>query len=358
MRPFIKTTCFIISIFVFKSSICILYSQVTFSRNVTIGTQAGYSIITGHYSDSLNNGIGAGFFSFVPFTGWAMLNGAFLYNRFSLAHSHNSSMQSFCIAITPALYYNLPYDFTTYTGAGLSLQYYTLSAIKTNAYDSTSKTGLMASAGIAKSIFDRTIVVIETTYHLSELSHKKFQTVAFSIKAGYQFALRQPEYYITKEEEKAKIREKQIEYHFTCGKEYMQKKDHIHALDCFNQVLSLKPDHKESLQYIASISKAVEQYKSAQALLQQNRELEALPLLASSSFYIAQAESIYKNMQIKYKPSISELQKKAIESFNNQNYDDCIATMNTVLLIDPDNAVASAYITRSKRIKETIHKLQ
>jgi hypothetical protein len=63
-------------------------------------------------------------------------------------------------------------------------------------------------------------------------------------------------------------------------------------------------------------------------------------------------------MQIKYKPSISELQQKAIESFNNKNYDDCIATMNIVLLIDPDNAVANAYIIRSKRIKQTIQKLQ
>lgn len=335
-----------------------LYAQVPFSGYVTVGTQAGYSILQGYYSDSLNNGMCAGFFSFVPFTDWAMLNGAFLYNRFSLAHSSNSSMQVFGIAIIPSVYFNLPYDFTTYTGAGLSLQYYTLSAIKTDAYDSTTKAGFIASAGVAKSIFDRTIVVAETTYHVSELSHKIFQTFAFSIKAGYQFALYQPEYYITKEEEKAKLQEKQIEYHFNCGKEYIQKKDHVRALECFHQVLSLKPDHKESLQYIASISKALEQYKSAQALLQQNRDFDALPLLASSSFYIAQAESIYKTMQIKYKPSISELQQKAIESFNNKNYDDCIATMNTVLLIDPDNAVASAYITRSKRIKETIQKLQ
>jgi len=335
-----------------------LYSQVPFSSNATIGTQAGYSVITGHYSDSLNNGVGAGFFSFVPLSDSGMLYGALVYNRFSLAHSSNSSMQSFGLTIIPALYYTLPSDFTIYAGAGLSLHYYTLSAIKTDAYDSTTKAGFSISAGITRSLFERTLLIAECAYTISELSHKYFQTASFSIKAGYQFAIHKPEYYVAKEKEKAAMLEKQIEENFYAGIEHVKAKDHVRALDCFNQVLSLKPDHKDALYYISAISQAKEQYDAARAYIKNNKDYDALPLLAASSQYIADAEKTYKYMQIKHKQDIPELLKKAVDSFNNKNYDDCIVTLNIVLLIDPDNTVAKGYMVQSKRIKETIKKLQ
>jgi len=337
---------------------CNIFAQTYFKDNVTVGTQAGYAVITGYYSDSLNNGLGAGFFSFVPLTDLLMLNGVLVYNRFSLANSSNSNMQSFGITITPSLYYALPFNITMYAGAGLSLQYYTLSAIKTDAYDSTTKTGFLMNAGIAKTLFERTLLIAECMYHITELSHKYFQTTVFSIKAGYQFALHKPEYYISQEAEKNAVREQTVKKLYTAAMDYVQKKDHVHALETFKQVLSLKPDHKESKQYVAAISQAKEQYDTAGILIKQDKYFDALPLLAASSQYIAEASIDYKNVQDKLKPQIPELQQKAVEAFNNKDYDACITIMNSVLLIDPDNTVAKGYIVRSQRIKETIQKLQ
>jgi len=346
---------FLISIFIVDSS---SQAQSHFATNATVGIQAGYSVITGYYSDSLNNGINAGIFSFVPLNEWGMVNGALVYNRFSLAHSSNSSMQSFGLSLAPSLYYTLPSDFTVYAGVGVSLQYYTLSAMKTDAYDSTTKAGLVLSTGIATSLFERTLLIAECTYSLSELSHKYFQTASFSIKAGYQFAIHKPEYYVAKEKEKAAMLEKQIEENFYAGIEHVKAKDHVRALDCFNQVLSLKADHKEALHYVDAILLAIEQYDAARTFIKQNKDYDALPLLAASSQYIADAEKTYKYTQIKHKQDIPELLKKAVDSFNNKHYDDCIATLNIVLLIDPENTVAKGYMVQSKRIKETIKKLQ
>jgi len=346
---------FLISIFIVDSS---SQAQSHFATNATVGIQAGYSVITGHYSDSLNNGVGAGFFSFVPLSDSGMLYGALVYNRFSLAHSSNSSMQSFGLTFAPSLYYTLPGDFTIYAGAGLSLHYYTLSAINTDAYDSTTKAGFSISAGIARSLFERTLLIAECAYTISELSHKYFQTASFSIKAGYQFAIHKPEYYVAKEKEKAAMLEKQIVEYFKAGIEHVKAKDHVRALDCFNQVLSLKADHKEALHYVDAILLAIEQYDAARTFIKQNKDYDALPLLAASSQYIADAEKTYKYMQFKHKQDIPELLKKAVDSFNNKHYDDCIATLNIVLLIDPDNTVAKGYMVQSKRIKETIKKLQ
>ncbi|MEJ5361319.1 MAG: outer membrane beta-barrel protein [Spirochaetota bacterium] len=335
-----------------------IFAQTSFKENVTVGLQAGYSVITGYYSDSLNNGFCAGFFSFVPFNDLFMLNGMLVYNRFSLTNSSNSSIQSFGITIAPSLYYALPYTFTMYAGAGISLQYYTLSAMKTDASDSTTKTNFLLNAGIAKSFYERTLIVAECTYYITQLSHKYFQTIVFSLKAGYQFALHNPEYYISRETEKNAVREQTVQKLFNAAMDYVQKKDHIHALESFKQVLSLKPDHKESLQYVAAISQAKEQYDTAVILIKQDKYFDALPLLSASSRYIAQAHADYKNLQNKLRPQISTLQQKAIEAFDNKDYDACISIMNTVLLIDPDNTVAKGYIVRSKRIKETIQKLQ
>ncbi|MDH7552798.1 MAG: hypothetical protein QHH74_03990 [Spirochaetota bacterium] len=325
---------------------------------MTVGIQAGYAVITGYYSNSLNNGLNSGFFSIVPLTDLFLLNGVLAYNRFSLAQSSNSSMQSFGITIAPSLYYVLPYNATIYAGAGVSLQYYTLSAIKTDAYDSTTKTGFLINAGIAKTLFERTLLIAECMYHLTELSHTYFQTTVFSLKAGYQFALHKPDYYISQEAEKNAVREQTIKKLYTAAMDYVQKKDHVHALETFKQVLSLKPDHKGSLQYVTLLSQAQEHYNAALLLIKQGKDFDALPLLAASSQYIAEASIDYKNLQDKLKQQIPELQQKAIEAFNSKDYDKCITIMNTVLLIDPDNTVAKGYIVRSQRIKETIQKLQ
>ncbi len=337
---------------------CNIFAQTTFKENVTVGTQAGYSVITGYYSDSLKNGFYAGFFSIVPLSDLFMLTGVLVYNRFSLASSTNSSMQSFGITITPSVYYALPYTFTIYAGAGMSLQYYTLSAMKTDAYDSTTKTGFLMNAGIAKSFYERTLIIAECMYHVTELSHKNFQTLSFTVKAGYQFALHNPEYYISQEAKKNAVREQTVQKLFNTAMDYVQRKDHVHALKSFQQVLSLKPDHRESLQYVAAISKAKEQYDTAGMLMRQDKYFDALPLLSLSSQYIAEAHADYKKLQNKLRPQILTLQQKAIEAFNNKDYDACISIMNTVLLIDPDDTVAQGYIVRAKRIKETIQKLQ
>lgn len=267
-------------------------------------------------------------------------------------------MQVFGISIIPSLFYIFPYHFTVYAGTGISLQYYTLSAIKTDKSDSTAKAGLVIRAGVSKNIFTHTLIAAECGYALSELSHKKFQTVTFSLKCGYQFALHPPEYYIAKEKEKEALIKHKIQQSFNKGVEHIQAKDASGALRYFTQVLSLDPNHKESREYVATINQAMQQYDSAVRLIAHNKDFEALPLINAASHYIMDAEKLYTQLQQKHKPDIPDLINRAIEAFNNKDYDECITKMNIVLLIDPDNTVAKGYIVRSKRIKETIKKLQ
>jgi tetratricopeptide (TPR) repeat protein len=287
-----------------------------FSGFATVGVQADYSKIIGHYAESLNNGMGAGFFSFVPFCDWCMINGGITYNRFSLAESSNSSMQVFGVTIIPSFFYISPYHFTVYTGIGISLQYYTLSAIKTEQSDSTTKAGLVINVGVSKNIFTHTLIAAECGYALSELSHKKFQTIKISLKCGYQFALHSPEYYIAKEKEKETLTKHTILQSFNKGVEHLQAKDASGALRYFTQVLSLDPNHKESREYVASINQAIQQYDSALRLIAHNKDFEALPLINAASHYILDAEKLYTQLQQKHKPDIPDIINKAIEAFN------------------------------------------
>ncbi|MCX8124522.1 MAG: hypothetical protein N3F66_10205 [Spirochaetes bacterium] len=338
------------------------YSTIVFAKDfsgyATVGLETAYCIIAGHYAESLNNGMGAGFFSFVPISDWFMVNGTLTYNRFSLTRSTNSNMQVFGISIVPSLYYTLPYDFTAYTGAGFSLKYHTLSAIKTEKSDATTKTGFVLHTGVSKNIFTRTIMAVECAYSLSELSHKIFQTIIISVKAGYQFALYSPDYYAAKEKEKAEQIKITIQQQFKRGVDHLKEKNASQALEYFNQVLSLDHNHKESLEYVSIITVALQQYNKAQSLIEINKDYEALPLLNFSSQYVKEAELLYKQLQKKLLPKVPDMITKGIEAFNNKNYDDCILIMNSVLYIDPNNTIASAYIVRAKRIKETIQKLQ
>lgn len=331
-------------------------SQHLFQDTTTIGIQSGYSIPFGYYADGLKNGAGVGVFGYIPFNQFCMLPIQLIYNRYGLENSVNSAMQSFGIYILPSLYYIFPFDVIVHTGAGISFQYITLSAIKTNATDSTRKIGFSAIAGIAKTVFPRTLLISEILYSVSELSHKKFQTITFAMKAGYQFSIHDPSYYA--EKEKIMRTNEQISYLLSSGVDYLSRKDASHALELFNQVLSLKSDHKEALQYVAVITQAMQQYDAALHLMNANNDLEALPLLVAASQYIDKAEHALNLLKQKNTSRVPELLNKGIEAFNKQQYDDCIEAMNTVLILDPDNQVARAYMVRSKRIKETLLKLQ
>ena len=335
-----------------------LFAQTLFKDYTTVGVQSGYSIVTGFYSDSLKNGLYTGIYSFLPINNYFLFNVELAYNRFALEHSQSSSMQIFSINLLPSLFYQLPYNCIIYSGAGASLQYLTLSAMKTNISDSTIKAGLMAIFGIAIPVFNRTLLSAQCVYTLSELSNKHFTTVSFLIKAGYQFAMHSPEYYVAKEKEKDARNEATIQQLFTTGVRYLNKKDADNAFEYFKKVLSLKPNHKESLEYVNAISLARQQYDTAMQLIKHNKDFDALVLLTSASHYMDKAEVTLHQLQKKHVNTVPALINKAIESFNNKNYNDCIATMNVVLLIDPDNSVAKAYIVRTNRIKETILKLQ
>lgn len=334
----------------------VVYSQSLFVDTIVTGIYSGYSLPIGYYADSLSNGIAAGVVSYIPMNLYSMFNIQLLYAKYALAHSSHSAMQAFGIYVLPSLYYMLPFSFIVYAGAGPSFQYFTLSAIKTNITDSTQKIGFSAAGGFGKTVFPRTLIVFDMMYSLSELSHKKFQTVSFSIKACYQFAIHDPSYYA--EKEKQMRTNEQITHLFSLGVEYLKKKDANRALKLFTQVLSLNPNHKDAQNYVSAISYAIQQYESAQYLLKANNDLEALPLLVAASEYIENADNDLKLLQIKYRKQIPQLVKKGIQVFNNKQYDECIATMNIVLILDSNNQIAKAYSVRSKRIKETLSRLQ
>ncbi|MGQ9843472.1 MAG: tetratricopeptide repeat protein [Spirochaetota bacterium] len=334
---------------------CVVHSQSLFADTIATGIQSGYSLPIGYYADSLSNSIAAGVVSYIPMNSYSMFNIQLLYAKYALAHSSHSTMQTFGIYVLPSLYYMLPFSFIVYASSGPSFQHFTLSAIKTNITDSTQKVGFSAAGGIGKTFFPRTLIVFDTMYSLSELSHKKFQTVSFSIKACYQFAMHDPSYYAKKE--KLLRTNEQIAHLFSLGVEYLKKKDANRALTFFTQVLSLDPYHKDSQNYVTAISYAIQQYDTAKHLLKANNDLEALPLLVTASQYIQNAQKDLKLLQAKHNSHIPQLLEKGVQAFNNKQYDECIATMNVVLILHSDNEIAKAYTVRARRIKETLSRL-
>ncbi|HOR95224.1 MAG TPA: hypothetical protein PLZ38_14740, partial [Spirochaetota bacterium] len=153
----------------------VIIAQTSFDGHITAGAQAGYSALSGYYKNKLDNGIGAGFFIYAPYNNFIMLNAQLVYYRYTFAESSRSSMQVYALHTIPSLYFSLPHDITIYGGTGLSVQYHTATALKTDAYDSTIKAGWLLNTGIAKSIFKHTIIMLDCQYSLSELSHKKLQ---------------------------------------------------------------------------------------------------------------------------------------------------------------------------------------
>ncbi len=335
-----------------------IMAQTLFDGHITIGTQAGYSALSGYYKNKLDNGFGAGFFIYVPYNTFIMLNTQLVYYRYTFAGSSSSSMQVYALHSIPSLYFSLPHDITIYGGAGLSVQYHTVTALKTDAYDSTIKAGWLLNAGIAKSIFKHTIIMLDCQYSLSELSHKKLQVLTIYGKIGYRFALYSADDYIEQQKEKEKNKAEKIKKLYESGYAYLKNKEHTSALQCFHRILSLDSGQVVAQQHINKINEAIVHHNHAIALIQQNKKIEALPYLIQASNYIQDAEKNLITTRKQLKPEILPLQTKGIQQFTNNDYDGCIATMNIILMIDPDNPTAKAYIVRAKRIKETIKKFQ
>jgi tetratricopeptide (TPR) repeat protein len=161
-------------------------------------------------------------------------------------------------------------------------------------------------------------------------------------------------------EEKQAIK-KEIDFHYNKAISYYRDKSYDLAIQEFNKVLELSPQHKSAQDYLdkkipakieaaerkrqRELKKQLEAEKRRQEKLKRERE--------------AKEELERKEQQRRLREKIQSFNKEGKNLYRNKNYDEAIAKFREVLKFDPENKTALTYLKLiPKRIEEEKERLE
>jgi tetratricopeptide (TPR) repeat protein len=274
----------------------------------------------------------------------------FTYARYRLIESKNSYMYSLSIHLLPLVYYPFTTFFHIYAGVGAKGSYLFL---YTNQYDKESKTfkpGLVAKAGFFFPIRWSLRFRIGVEYSFFQLSGKPFHGFDFHGGVSYNF---NPSVRLSGPD-----RTDRINLYYNRGVRDFEEGKFKSARENFVKVLTIDPGHRETLEKLDLLGKVVSDYERARSHVSAKRYYRAIPLLERAARYIKAAKEDLVKVRQRLVGEIPSLEKRGISLYERKDYKNCIGVMKRLLLIDPNNRVASIYLPRARKRYEALQKLK
>lgn len=123
------------------------------------------------------------------------------------------------------------------------------------------------------------------------------------------------------------------------------------ALAKFREVLKYDKKNATATYFVNSIQ-ARANLNGAYARIQSGNRRGAIPLLIAASPFLPEARSRLASLRAELRGEVGGIFQQGVAQFKNKKYQECINTMNLVLMIDPGNREAEIYKEKSgKRAK-------
>lgn len=123
------------------------------------------------------------------------------------------------------------------------------------------------------------------------------------------------------------------------------------ALTKFREVLKYDKKNTTATYFVNSIT-ARDNLQAAYARIHSGNRRGAIPLLIAASPFLPEARNRLYSLRAEMRGEVRSIFEQGVAQFKNKRYQDCINTMNMVLMIDPGNREAEIYKEKSgKRAK-------
>lgn len=342
---------FVILLFLIFSN-TLSYSQPKFQNKYSIGFRGGISILNGYYSDEIDNGYNFGLYGLYyldNFNKYLLAELDISYYYYSLAESESSEMIVSSITIGPTFYYPLFNYFQPFMGFGVTGNYLNLETKETNKSETTTKPGAKISAGFFVPLGKNILTKFTTDYSVFELSSKPFKTINCTVGVSYSFGS-------IKEEQNKRV--SNLNENYNKGSELYKDGELEEAKMYFEKVYSMNQYFRNAKNYIEEINEILEKFNTAEQMINNNKDIEAIVLLEEISIKYKKAQNKLTDLRGSLKTQIKELESKGVRAFENNQYQICIQIMKKIISIEPNNVVANTYLPKAVKRYEAIKNLE
>ncbi len=339
-------------------SIFILPAKALYSENNHSGftyiISGGPSYIDGFYEEYFDNGFTARFntyYNFPLFTGNTYFKGGLSYSGYDLLSNSNSTIKQFDLLGGAGLFYSLFSYMDLMGGIDIHGIYSRLNTENTERNEQTVKPGISFNAGAMTYLGRGLGLCILADYRITKLSEEKLSSVNLTAGLTYNYNAYTNEIVRnTKAEKKLTM--------FNQGLAEFKKKNFNDAKSLLHELYSIDKNYPGLDYYMKRIEEIEQNLATADALIEQQNYLKAIPHLEGCSAYIKDCELKLLNQRKTLKVNIQTWETEGIELYDNKNYKGCVDLMEKILLVDPENQNANIYLPRAIKRQKAIESLQ
>jgi tetratricopeptide (TPR) repeat protein len=345
-------------IFILVIAITILSYKISYSENNYSGftyiISTGPSYINGFYSDYINHGFSGRFNTYynVPlFAGNTYFKGALSYSAYTLKSNSNSDMKQMDLIGGAGLFFTpFPY-LDLLAGVDVHGIYSNLKTGNTQRDEKTLKPGISLSTGAMTYLGRGLGLCILADYRRTRLSEEKLSTLTLTAGLTYNYNA------FVNEQEQSSRAEKKLTM-FNQGLAEFKKKNFNDAKSLLHELYGIDKNYPGLDYYMKRIEEIEQNNTTADALIEQQNYLKAIPHLEGCSAYIKDCELKLLNQRKTLKANVPAWESEGIRLYDGKNYKGCIELMERILLVDPENQNANIYLPRAIKRQKAIESLQ
>jgi len=184
-----------------------------------------------------------------------------------------------------------------------------------------------------------------------KISDKDFSTIDITFGLTYNYNS-----YINEIEQSSKAERKLTM--FNLGMAEFKKKNFNEARTILLKLYSIDKNYSGLDYYIKKIEEIEQNQRTADALIEQQNYLRAIPYLEGCSTYLKECELKLLAQRKNLKPDVPAWEADGIKLYDEKNYKGCIELMERILLVDPENQSANIYLPRAIKRQKAIESLQ
>jgi tetratricopeptide (TPR) repeat protein len=322
----------------------ILSQSGSFADNGSVvSLVGGYARIGGYYSGKFQAAPGLGLRFALPGKSFYFYDGLFTIASYRLSGNNGSQM-----LVTGAdAGINARYAFgrlTPFAGAALGMRYFYFHGKRTGEKIQTLKPAFGIRAGVNAQLSDSLSAGILTDYTISTLSGERITVYSISASISYRFGT------VTDIPVK-------IDY-YGDGMTALRGGDLDLAKSLLSQVEKSDPLYDDAHKIVIEISDSQDAYREGRRLISDNKKIEAIVFLEKASRRIIEASAMLQNIRIELRKDIPSMERNGIAAYDANDYAHCISIMQRIILIDPSNQTAKAYLERAIKRNEALKKLR
>ncbi len=286
--------------------------------------------------------------------GFAALNG-------SMKESGSSRFVVYSLHAGVLGYYPLHRRLYPFAGIVIQESYMKLTASRIDESERAFKPGAGVRAGFFLPITSSIGLRAFFDYRYTPLSHDSLESRTLGIAATARLPFGDmawarsgrdsPAYDTMRSKERA-------EFLVSRGIERLEKGDADGAEESFRQAVDIDPDNRKAASMLAEIDAARAAYALAKSLIKEMRYYEAIPQLERSLSLNADPGRELSEIRSMLAADLPALEKSGIAAYETHRYDECIAIMKRIRLIDPNNRTVQLYLPRAEGRQRAIERLR